>query len=106
MGSDYQYDAFLSYSTVPDYRLARRLESFLEGFHRLDEDGGLGLRQLTVCRDASDFPSPVRTRRQRLKQRTTGELIDRSDLGPCLSVRRWQIVGPGESGDQETLFEF
>lgn len=54
------YDAFLSYSTAADYKLAVRLEVFLEGFHNEP-----GIRQhsfaaLKICADGSDFSLPRR----------------------------------------------
>jgi WD40 repeat protein len=61
-GTD-KYDLFLSYSTVPDRVLARKIESFLESFHRLKLPGGQALRPLQVCRDQSDFTLPSGSRR-------------------------------------------
>lgn len=54
----FDYDVFLSYSTDPDYRLARDLESFLETFHELPHTESGGVRPLRVCRDGSDFKVP------------------------------------------------
>lgn len=50
-----QYDLFISYSTKPDYALSRKVESFLESFHRLKTPEGIKLKPLSVCRDGSDF---------------------------------------------------
>jgi WD40 repeat protein len=50
-----EYDAFVSYATTPDYAIARRLESFLESFHKLENPGLLDLRPLKICVDGSDF---------------------------------------------------
>ena len=47
------FDAFLSYTTDPDGRLARRVESFLESFH--GRVPSLKLAPLQICRDGSDF---------------------------------------------------
>jgi WD40 repeat protein len=52
-----RYKLFISYSTDPDFGLARRLETFLETFHRLPTPAGLTLQPLEVCRDGSDFHS-------------------------------------------------
>ncbi|MEO5683966.1 MAG: TIR domain-containing protein [Chitinophagaceae bacterium] len=49
------YNLFISYSTDPDYNLSRRIEIFLEGFHRLKMPADIHLKQLQVCRDNSDF---------------------------------------------------
>jgi len=51
----FEFDAFLSYSTRGNYLLCRRIEAFLEGFHRRVDEGGRSLRPLQVCRDGSDF---------------------------------------------------
>ena len=32
--ADFKFDAFLSYTTHGDYRLARKIEAFLESFHK------------------------------------------------------------------------
>lgn len=50
-----RFHLFISYTTDPDFSFARRLESFLETFHRLSSPAGLSLKQLRVCRDGSDF---------------------------------------------------
>lgn len=57
MTTDARFKLFISYSTNPDFALARRLESFLETFHRLPTPDGLTLQPLSVCRDGSDFHS-------------------------------------------------
>jgi WD40 repeat protein len=54
----FAYDAFLSYSTAGDYTIARRVESFLEGFHKAVATASAGIRPLHVCRDGSDFRLP------------------------------------------------
>jgi WD40 repeat protein len=53
--ADYEFDAFASYSTDPDYRLVRQTESFLESFHKLPVKPETGLSSLNVCVDGSDF---------------------------------------------------
>src|SRR4051812_12695224 len=49
--TEYDYDAFLSYTTEADYLLARDLESFLGRFHELPMPDGKSLKQLRVWRD-------------------------------------------------------
>jgi WD40 repeat protein len=51
----FEYDLFISYSTDPDYQLSRRIESFLESFHKIKFPEGVKLKSLAVCRDGSDF---------------------------------------------------
>ena len=55
--SEYQYkfDAFVSYSTDPDYILVRDIERFLESFHKLSTPEKIKLKKLEICRDGSDF---------------------------------------------------
>jgi WD40 repeat protein len=53
-----QYDGFLSYSTASDYQSGRRVEAFLESFHRLTPPTGAVIRRLQICRDGSDFRLP------------------------------------------------
>src|SRR5881394_1025629 len=58
--SEFEYDAFISYSNRVDYSRARKIESFLESFHRLPVPPGSPIRPLQICRDGSDFKLPVR----------------------------------------------
>lgn len=51
----FKYDLFLSYSTMPDYRLARDTERFIESFHELNLPLERKAKQLKVCRDGSEF---------------------------------------------------
>ena len=51
----YSFDVFLSYSTAPDYRLARQLETFIERFHRSRTAKTAQLKHLNACLDGSDF---------------------------------------------------
>jgi WD40 repeat protein len=51
------YDAFLSYSSRSDYQAARRIEIFLESFHR-SVARAADVRPLQICRDGSDFRLP------------------------------------------------
>jgi WD40 repeat protein len=53
-----RYDLFISYSTDPDYRLVRNLQSFLEGFHRLLPNHLEPLSPLEVFMDESDLIRP------------------------------------------------
>lgn len=57
-----QYDGFLSYATTSDYQNARKIESFLESFHKLASPAGAVIRRLQICRDGSDFALPKRER--------------------------------------------
>jgi hypothetical protein len=50
-----RFRAFISYSTDPDYRLSRRIESFVEDFHRQKFASTISLPPIQVCRDGSDF---------------------------------------------------
>ena len=50
----FKFDAFVSYSTDPDYRLSQRVESFLETFHNLPVSD-MDIGKLSICRDGSDF---------------------------------------------------
>ncbi len=54
----FQYDAFLSYSTGADYTQARKVEAFLESFHKSLAPAGVSIRQMQICRDGSDFKLP------------------------------------------------
>ncbi len=51
----FDYKAFVSYSTDPDYRLVRSTESFLESFHKLPTPSDICLQKLEICVDGSDF---------------------------------------------------
>jgi len=58
MGDRFEFDAFLSYATNPDGKLARKLELFLESFHKQlasRDRKQLGVQPLNICRDATDF---------------------------------------------------
>jgi len=55
----FQYDAFLSYSTSADYNQARKVEAFLESFHKSLGPAGVSLRPMQICRDGSDFKLPA-----------------------------------------------
>lgn len=50
----YRFDAFISYASSGDYRLARDLEEFLERFHELPTPENTPLRRLQIWRDGSD----------------------------------------------------
>ena len=54
----YTYDVFISYATDPDYRLAKELQTFLEGFHTIVPSGATPLRPLSVFVDESDLIQP------------------------------------------------
>lgn len=74
--SEFEYDLFLSYSTNPDYRLARDLERFLESFHLLPTQGEFALKSLNVCRDGSDFYLPPVRERSGNDDDRTREVIE------------------------------
>jgi tetratricopeptide (TPR) repeat protein len=63
---DYFYRGFVSYSTEPDYDLARTVESFIESFHLRSGIRRLRLERLEICRDGSDFKLPSRQGEQLL----------------------------------------
>lgn len=50
-----KYNLFISYSTDPDYKLSKNLETFLESFSKLAARYGKNLEHLEVFRDGSDF---------------------------------------------------
>ncbi|MEM7504953.1 MAG: WD40 repeat domain-containing protein, partial [Pseudomonadota bacterium] len=52
-----EFDLFISYSTNPDYRLARALHRFLSTFHDLRPVRHHGLPPLNVCLDGGSFVS-------------------------------------------------
>ncbi|MEJ2171109.1 MAG: TIR domain-containing protein, partial [Desulfobacterales bacterium] len=54
-----QFDIFISYSTDPDYSLAREIKLFLETFHELPTPENIELRPIKVCMDGSDFRRSV-----------------------------------------------
>ena len=58
LAGGFQYDAFLSYSTSSDYGQARKVEAFLESFHKALAPGGVSIRPMQICRDGSDFKLP------------------------------------------------
>src|SRR5215216_49440 len=74
--SPYRYDAFISYSSTADYAHARKVETFLESFHKAQAPHGIRIRPLQICRDGSDFRLPVR----------------RIDQAPVDSDPIWQII--------------
>ena len=76
----YQYDAFISYSSRTDYSRARKVEGFLESFHRTPAPSGSIIRRLQICRDGSDFKLPVTRGAVPLKQNDPVWEIIRSEL--------------------------
>jgi len=64
--SSYIYDAFLSYSSKTDYERARKIEAFLESFHKSAGSSSVPVRQLQICRDGSDFNLPRRSNHEPL----------------------------------------
>jgi WD40 repeat protein len=57
----YDYDAFASYATDPDRDLVRKLEAFIEGFHRRPTLSEAMRRPLELCVDGRDFRIPKRS---------------------------------------------
>lgn len=51
----YKYHSFISYSMDPDYSMVRKMESFLESFHKLKTPAEIELKPLQMCVDGSDF---------------------------------------------------
>ncbi len=70
----YPFDIFLSYSTEPDYRLARKLESFIERFHRSRTAKTERLGSLSACLDGSDFVLSSKDRSESQRQ-TSDDLL-------------------------------
>ncbi|HYJ89381.1 MAG TPA: TIR domain-containing protein [Pyrinomonadaceae bacterium] len=56
----FQYDAFISYSTGGNYNQARKVEAFLESFHKALAPAGVSIKQMQICRDGSDFKLPLK----------------------------------------------
>jgi WD40 repeat protein len=55
-----RFDLFISYATDPDFGFARKLESFLETFHKIRSSSDIALKPLRICRDGSDFHAAAR----------------------------------------------
>lgn len=82
----YKYDAFISYSFATDYPRARKLESFLESFHKSTKSAPAAVHPMKICRDGSDF---VLHRKQR-------ELLS-SETAPGTAAQNdkdlvWEII--------------
>lgn len=54
----FTYNAFLSYRSTTDYNRARKIETFLEAFHKNAGSKSVAIPQLQICRDGSDFTLP------------------------------------------------
>ena len=77
-----QFDAFFSYASRADAALVRRVERYLEAFHRHPLYGGSKLDPLRICVDGSD-----------LRIRSTGRLMTVEEaLVAHLSQARWLVV--------------
>ncbi|MGH7927626.1 MAG: TIR domain-containing protein, partial [Candidatus Binatia bacterium] len=81
---EYAHHLFVSYSRDPDRPLAKRIESFIEGFHRTIPAGHAeaGDRQLTgavnplrVCLDGSDFVLPAPDAKGSVRSRNIDAVI-------------------------------
>ncbi len=88
----FEFDAFLSYATDPDYAIARKVESFLESFHtkfrKIDRDR-IGIEKLNICRDDSDFRRFPSTKAPR--QGVESDPI-RSEIQARIASCRWLII--------------
>jgi tetratricopeptide (TPR) repeat protein len=72
------YAAFLSYSTGADYKLAIKLEEFLEGFHQEAGIREYHIKPLKICADGSDFTLA--------RQRPTRSTLEERDLDPIKTL--------------------
>src|SRR4051794_12462465 len=79
-----RFDIFISYATDSDFRFARKLEGFLETFHSIHGSSHLALKQLSVCRDGSDFHTGGQLR----TGQTLEEYLERSNELLVLCSRR------------------
>lgn len=58
-GLNYKYDAFISYSTDPDYKIVRRTKNYLEKFdQQLKFLNTVSFTKLKLCVDGVDFARP------------------------------------------------
>jgi hypothetical protein len=85
----YGFDVFLSYCTDPDYRLARRVHSYLEAFHNQGLLKAESLSPLHVCRDGSAFAIADIQRRTASSDPTDPV---RQILQAYLSISRYLLV--------------
>jgi len=85
-----EYDLFISYSTDPDYALSRKVEAFLESFHKLKTPENLKLKPLAVCRDGSDFS--LHTIKKRGAEKFEGEDYVKEILEAYLSKSKYLLV--------------
>ena len=74
----YRFEVFISYSTHPDYSLARNLESFLETFNKLPTPENLSLTPLRICVDGSDFQAAKRSGKGREVASTLDDYLGKS----------------------------
>lgn len=74
----FDFDVFLSYSTDPDFKLSRKLEAFLEDFHRLPSPKDINLKELRVCRDGSNFSLQRDAESLRSGEKTIVDYLSRS----------------------------
>jgi len=66
----FKYDGFLSYSSRSDYGTARRIESFLESFHKV-AGRTASIQPLQICRNGSDF----HLRRKHMPEETAKDVV-------------------------------
>ncbi len=84
------YDVFISYSTDPDYKLARKVEEFLESFHKLRTSEDIKLKPLSVCRDGADFS--LHSIRKRASGHPDGDGFVQDVLMEYLAKARYLLV--------------
>ncbi|MEM8558329.1 MAG: TIR domain-containing protein [Bacteroidota bacterium] len=88
----YAFKAFLSYSTDPDYRLAREVERFLEAFHKSISQlpDGRNPEPLKICRDGSDFK--ISAIKQEFSKGTDTDDLVRGTIAEYLEQSEFLIV--------------
>lgn len=80
------FQAFISYSTDPDYKLSQRVESFVETFHKMKLPPGVTIAPVQVCRDGSDFSI------QRTRQRSTSATVIEDLIESYLAESEYLVV--------------
>lgn len=92
--TSFTYDAFLSYRSGTDYDRARKIETFLEAFHKSAGSRSVAIRPLQICRDGSDFTLP----RRRNVEPTVADAKAKEVDDPI-----WEIIQPELSRSQFLL---
>ncbi len=73
-----KYNAFISYSTDPDYKLSRKLEAFLEGFSDQAGRYDTNIKRLNICRDGTNFKLSNKGRDEETIQRILEDYLKQS----------------------------